>query len=463
MRLIKFDKDYTRRQCLESLGKGFVGAGILMPLFDAWANSGDVRAAYPDEALQIETYSKGAVKPGGMLDAGNVDSVKDLLDPITYIQVKQHGRVYRVKDTTTDINLLNPVRYTEATARNAGKARLNDKGNVVLADGKPWIGGNPFPKPASAQEICATLAMGWGRHDQSSAPTHMEIVDGQGNTQYTYEFYWVEVLATTRYEMDPKPYMPGHEDKLRYVTFVSTYPSSQAGAVALNIWPYDQNQFPQIYAYAPDFKRIRRTSGNQRFEPMMQGSSFMVSDTWMLGDPYMTWGNFKMVGKTPFMGCMSGNWNASDPNWFHARTGGPNGKKFPLNTIELIPECYVVDLEPTHYANAPMSKKRIWVDARTMVPVMMVLWDRDGRLWQGYAGSYSTYAKDGQVISGSYPNPDKVPYWAWCALSMHDMKTDEVTMMTHTKQITGGWTVKVNDPTAYEHFCTVEALQQLGA
>src|SRR3546814_4795651 len=68
---------------------------------------------------------------------------------------------------------------------------------------------------------------------------------------------------------------------------------------------------------------------------------------------------------------------------------------------------------------------------------MMVLWDHEGRLWQGFAGSYSTYAKDGQVISGSYPKPDKVPYWAWCALSMHDVKTDQVTMMTHAKQVSG--------------------------
>src|SRR3954454_13759153 len=109
MHVIKFDKLYTRRQCLESLGKGAVSAGILMPLFDAWANSGDIHAAYPDEALQIETYSKGAVKAGGLLDAGNVESVKDLLDPVTYMQIREQGRVCRINPTTTDINKLNPV------------------------------------------------------------------------------------------------------------------------------------------------------------------------------------------------------------------------------------------------------------------------------------------------------------------------------------------------------------------
>ena len=33
----------------------------------------------------------------------------------------------------------------------------------------------------------------------------------------------------------------------------------------------------------------------------------------------------------------------------------------------------------------------------------------------------------------------------------------------YTKRITGGWEIHVSDPNAYERFCTVEALQQLGA
>ena len=125
MHIKKYDKLYTRRQCLESWGKAAIGAGILMPLFDAWAGSGDVRAAYPDEALQIETYSKGAVKPGGMLDAGNVEAVKDLLDPVTYIQIKQYGRVCRVKETTTDINRLNPIPYLEAAEATSSRPTAN--------------------------------------------------------------------------------------------------------------------------------------------------------------------------------------------------------------------------------------------------------------------------------------------------------------------------------------------------
>ena len=45
------------------------------------------------------------------------------------------------------IERLNPIDYIEATLRNEGQAQFAADGNVVTKDGKPWIGGNPFPDP----------------------------------------------------------------------------------------------------------------------------------------------------------------------------------------------------------------------------------------------------------------------------------------------------------------------------
>jgi hypothetical protein len=81
-----------------------------------------VAAAYPDEWLSIEQYTKGR---------------------------------------------LNPSAYLEATARHKGLARFDADGNIVAAEGKPWIGGNPFPEPTSALEVFAAHTLSWGRHDVS--------------------------------------------------------------------------------------------------------------------------------------------------------------------------------------------------------------------------------------------------------------------------------------------------------
>ena len=75
---------------------------MLSPLWDMIARDGDVRKAYPDEALSIEHYSKGAVKPGGIIDASNVDSVKNMLDPVLYFEVAQQGRIVDVKEPETN-------------------------------------------------------------------------------------------------------------------------------------------------------------------------------------------------------------------------------------------------------------------------------------------------------------------------------------------------------------------------
>ena len=64
MHRIKYDLAFTRRHFLESVARGAVGAGILMPVWDAIAKTGDTAAAYPEELLSIEKYTKGRIKPG---------------------------------------------------------------------------------------------------------------------------------------------------------------------------------------------------------------------------------------------------------------------------------------------------------------------------------------------------------------------------------------------------------------
>ena len=60
---------------------------------DVIGRNGSLEAAYPPELLSIEAYTKGKIKPGDVLNAENVDIVKDLLDPGAYYQIKSDGRL----------------------------------------------------------------------------------------------------------------------------------------------------------------------------------------------------------------------------------------------------------------------------------------------------------------------------------------------------------------------------------
>lgn len=457
MRIIRYDRQYSRRHLLQQLARGTAAAGVLMPMWDAMAKNGDASAAYPEELRSIEGYTKGRIKTGDDISATNVEWVKDLLSPIQYAQVSGMGRKLRVAPTTTDVMQLSPWDYMEASVRNRGLAQFDKRGNVVVADGKPWIGGNPFPDAKSALELFAGLTMSWGRHDGSFYAIREYDVSPQGDTQFQYQSGWAELSPVARIDMLPKPYWPSHEDKLRYQSIFFASPEESRGISFLNIWDYDQHTFPKLYGYLPQFKRIRQYPTNQRFEPLIPGSTLYLSDAWAAGDPLYTWGNYRIVGRGPLLAAISGGWNAGHPNWEHETHGGPKGKTFWNTTVELVPEAIVTEAEPVMFPRAPLSKKRVWFDARTCLPIAMVTYDRRGKPFHSFDGAYGVYQSgDKSFMDGKHP------YWSWCQLHAFDIQTSRMTRLEQVREITGAHRTSVNDPSIYDKYLTTNALMRLG-
>lgn len=454
----KFDFNYSRRQFLRQSAQGILATGVLMPLWKAIAQAGDISAAYPDELLSIEEYTKGKLNTGDTIDASNVELIKDLLDPIQATQIEQMGRRLRLLDTTTDIMRLSPWEYIEATLRNQGQARFDKSGNVVTQDGKPWIGGNPFPNPRSAIEVFAGVTLSWGRHDSSMHATQEFDLDEKGNMAYKYESIWVELAPVGRLVLEPKPYWPGHEDMLRYQGIFFTSPNDVKGTSFLNLWHYDQNRYPDLYGYLPAFKRVRRFPANQRFEPLVPGSTLYLSDAWAAGDPLLTWGNYRIVHRGPALAAVSRSWNAKHPNWEQPTHGGPKGNTFWDTDVELVPEAIVVEAEPTGYPRAPVSKKRVWFDARTLLPISMVSYDRRGEPYRSFDGAFSIYEEgDKKVMDGAHP------YWSWTRLHAHNIQTNRITRLQQVRKLKGGYGMKVNDQSLYDRYLTRRALGRMGS
>lgn len=462
MRIKKYDHDYSRRVFSQKVALG-LGGGVLAPLWPTIVKSAqDISKAYPDEVVSIEMNTKGKVKVGDIVDAKNVEHVKHLLSEITYAQIAMHGRKLKIGPPTSDVSTMYPYAFFQATLRNAGKAKFDETGNVVeAATGGPWIGGNPFPDMKTPTEAMMNLTLSWGRHDLSQYAIRDFDINPDGSRAYQYDFYWTELNTTAR--TGPEKIFQGKKDMLRYQSVFFTSPQEQAGASFLSPWYYDQRKLPELYGYLPQFRRVRQFPANQRFEPLVPGITLFLSDAWGAGDPMLTWGNYKFIGREPHLVGMKGNWKGkSNPNWentsFH---GGSKGLTFMDQVVELVPECIVLECEPTGYPRAPVGKKRMWIDVRNGMLADYITFDRRGKAWKQVEASF------GQQIEGDVVNKDKDghPHWSVTQVHIGDIQSGRMSMLQFVKEIHGGYKSRYEVPdekAVYETFLTQAALARLG-
>lgn len=460
MHIRKFDFNYSRRMFLEKTMMGAATAGVLAPMWPELAHSADVSKAYPDELLSIEMYTKGKIKPGDVLTADNVDAVKDLLDPVAYKQVKTMGRKINIVESTRDVTKLYPAKYLEATLKNKGKAKFGPDGNVYNTDGKPWIGGSPFPDAKEANEFTANLTLSWGRHDYSQYAVRDWDIGPDGEVSYQYDFVWAELNATARSDGTT---WNNRADLLRLQSVWFTSPNDVKGSSFLNTWYYDQRKFPDLIGYLPAFKRVRQFPTNQRFEPLVPGITLFLSDAWAAGDPMQTWGNYKIVGRGPMLGAIGSKnfMGGSHPNYERAAHGGPKGKSFHETYMELIPECVIIEAEPTGYPRAPVGKKRTWIDVRNGMYVAYVTYDRRGEIWKSFEPQYAQYSNDKLTIK----DVDGKPAWSWVSVICHDVQSNRLSRFVQAKEVTGGYksTYSEGGIDVYNKYLTPQAIGRLGA
>jgi len=462
MHIKKYDFDYSRRLFLDRVAKGSMAAGVLAPVWPLVAQGADISKAYPDELISIEANTKGKIKVGDTITSANVEHVKHLMDPIMYDQVLKQGRKIKIAATTTDPTKLFPYAYYEATMRNKGRGKFDANGNVVDGPtGDPWIGGNPFPDPKTAEEAVANITLSWGRHDVSQYAIRSFDINPDGTPAYTYDFSWVELNTTAR--SGKEKVFQGKKDMLRYQSVWFTAPQEQAGASFLCPWYYDQRKFGEIYGYLPQFRRVRQFPANQRFEPLVPGITLFLSDAWGAGDPMHTWGNYKIVGREPHLVPMNGNWyGGRHPNWETGRHGGPKGLSFMDTVMELVPETIVIEAEPTGYPRAPVGKKKMWLDVRNSMLAGYITFDRRGQMWKQVEGCF------GQKVDGKTTWNDKSghPHWSWTFVHIQDIQSKRMSLLTQVKEITGGYRniFEADDENAmYEKYLTQAAIARLGA
>jgi hypothetical protein len=53
--------------------------------------------------------------------------------------------------------------------------------------------------------------------------------------------------------------------------------------------------------------------------------------------------------------------------------------------------------------------------------------------------------------------------WSWVQVHSSDVLSNNISLLQHARSLPGGYQTKMNDPGLYNNYCTMQALQQLGA
>lgn len=460
MRIKKYDVDYSRRQMMQNMALG-AGAGVLMPLDKLWAkDSGlqDISKAYPDEAFSIEEQTKGKISVGDYVTADNVEHVEHLLDPCQIFQIKNDGRRFRVGPPETDMTRMFTYQNLQKTLENEQtgyKAKFDSNGNVVGPDGKPWRGGFPFPNPQDALQTQANAALSWGRADANLYAVRQHDYGGDGQEEYAYDFAWVELQMQAR--IDGQVFR-GHNDEIRRQSAYFESSDDVKGTSFLSVWKYDQREVPDLYGYLPQFRRVRQYPANQRFEPLVPGATWFLTDPWAAGDPMLTWGEYEIVERKPMLMSTSGNISIKNENWEMPRI--PGNEKYMDVELSLAPEAYVVKSKPTGYPRAPVSYRLAYFDARNSTYTGCLRFDRQEKPWVSFESAFGYYDTDNLRVMG---HDGKHPAWSWTWVMSYNMQNKRMTLIDHAKEASGIKSLfEIDQDWMYDTYLTPSAQQALG-
>jgi hypothetical protein len=460
MHIRKYDFDYSRRYFMDKTARGIGGAGVLTSLWPELSTAGDASKAYPEELLSIEALTKGQIKVGDVIDADNVELVQDLLDPISFQQISQDKRKIFIQPEEQNIETMYPPYFLDATLRNQGQAVFDAAGNVRTKDGNRWIGGIPFPDVQNGDQAIANITLSWGRHDSALYATPAVTIDPSGNEKFEYDWVWGEQQCAGLVNPDAGgPYLDDYDDLARMQVIWFTFTPDVRGHAFLSHWKYDQREVPRLWGYLPTTKRVRRYPANQRFEPYMPGMNLFLSDAWASGDPMLTWGNYKIIHRGPFLGSSHSQWTPENENWRPSLVGGKQDKSYFYVGKSLIPEVIVFEGEPVGYPRSPVSKRRIYMDARNMGPGVAITFDRKGEMWKGAEGG------GGPAKSGDKEllTKDGRTEWSWWWSMSHDVRKNNVARLHHAEKCRGNGVSALDpDENVVEEYMTKTALKRLG-
>lgn len=363
-----------------------------------------LRVAATTLSLAMSSLVHGAdLPPGTVISADNIDQVKnERFDGHTIASLLTERMEWRIRNNGWKLPLakskeipLDP-KWIKASEANAGKTTINTESCRI--DG--WGAGQPFPDidmqdPQAAEKVIWNWHLGQLSGDVAYVPFFTQVlIDGSRGVHAE------PVAEFTRYAMKGRlttdaPVSDQGERGRQLLYFKS--PTDMKGLGTFTI-TYDSAKVPDVWAYIPAVRRVRRLSGGAWMDPI--GSSDQLQDDLEIFNARPCWyPEYRMLGKRMVLAVANSKtqlWNSR---------GSSFAEKYPVledqapfwnmnNNLFEPREVYVI--EATTPTEHPYSKKVLYVDTKYPRIYYGEAYNRKGEFWKFMEfHSYPAVAEDG--------------------------------------------------------------------
>ena len=339
-------------------------------------------------------YTNGAPKadgvaPGMVINSGNVESVKQYLDPAMYQFIKNGDYEIKVGETTSfDLH----KSYVDATRKYSGDVVLGDKAGVISGS----VAGRPFPQtpsmddPRAGEKLAWNFKYGYNWGDSAAIyPFYWKYRNMEsGKVERTIKFNFHFLNFTHRTSQDPYPALTPNPSNLFRGIYVQVLEPFDVKNTQLLIQRYEDDlKRDNAYLYLGFQRRVRRLSTGQVTDAFL-GSDIMIEDfegyNGRISD--MNW-TFKGE-RTMLLPMYNHNdmeldaETHQDDEGYQVVAFGGKGGCFPDITWQLR-KVYVVESDPID-PNHPISKREHYMDAQTFTIPRNITYDRKGDMWKSW-------------------------------------------------------------------------------
>lgn len=358
---------------------------------------GTTAAVITDEIIQESFYpyaqgvpSADSIKPGMVINADNVDSVKDYLDPAMYMFIKNGDYEMKVGETT-DFALHQS--YVDATKKYSGDVVLGEKPGEITGS----VAGRPFPEepsmddPRAGEKLAWNYKYGYNWGDSASIyPFYWKYRDmKKGKVERTVKMNFHFLNFTHRTQQEPYPAITPNPSNLFRGIYVQVLEPFDVKNTQLLIQRFEDDlKRDNAYLYLGFQRRVRRLSSGQVTDAFL-GSDVMIEDfegyNGRISD--MNWA-YKGT-RTMLLPMYNHNdmdldteTHKDDEGYQVVKFGGKGGC-FPEITWQLR-KTYVVESSAVD-SNHPISKREHFIDAQTFTIPRNITYDRKGDMWKSWS------------------------------------------------------------------------------